>query len=75
MSGPLPIRVRYWRYGTPWLDYRIVSPKEMESILAGTGWRGRRFLMSDGSACVVVVEKLAGNGGVVSHARRRKLVV
>jgi SAM-dependent methyltransferase len=70
MSGQLRIRVRYRRYCTPWFDYLIVSPDEINAILAGTGWRVRRFLKSGGSVYVAVIEKLPRNVGVVSRARR-----
>jgi hypothetical protein len=30
----------------PWFDYLLVSPAEMKSILAGTGWRVREILTS-----------------------------
>ena len=39
MSGQLRIRVRYKIHTTPWFDYLFVSPKEMERIVSGTGWR------------------------------------
>ena len=59
MSGQLRFRVRYRRYCTPWFDYLIVSPEEMEAILTGTGWRVRRFLKSTGPIYVAVIEKLS----------------
>ena len=58
MSGQVRIRVRYRHYATPWFDYLIVSPKEMKAILAGTGWRVRRFLKSAGPVYMAVIEKL-----------------
>ncbi len=73
MSGQLRIRVRYRRYCTPWFDYLFVSPDEMKAILAGTGWRVRRFLKSDGFLYVAVIEKLRRSVRVVSLSRRRKL--
>jgi SAM-dependent methyltransferase len=73
MSGQLRIRVRYRRNCTPWFDYLIVSPKEMKAILAGTGWRVRRFLRSAGPSYVAVIEKLPRNVEVVSPVRQRKL--
>lgn len=38
MGGQLRLRIRYRDYKTPWFDYLIVSKKEMEEILDGTGW-------------------------------------
>jgi SAM-dependent methyltransferase len=39
MPGALRIRIRHQLYATPWFDYLIVSPDEMEHIVDGTGWR------------------------------------
>lgn len=58
MSGQLRLRVRYRGYCSPWFDYLIVSPEEMEAILAGTGWRVQRYLKSGGPMYVAVIEKL-----------------
>jgi hypothetical protein len=44
MPGQIRIRVRYHRYVTPWFDYLLVSPQEMEDILDGTGWRLARTI-------------------------------
>jgi len=68
LSGQLRIRIRYRRYCTPWIDYLMVSPEEMKAILAGTGWRVRRFLKSAGPGYVAVIEKLPHNVKVVSRA-------
>lgn len=58
MSGQLRLRVRYRQYCSPWFDYLIVSPDEMEAILAGTGWRVWRYLKSGGPMYGAVIEKL-----------------
>ena len=39
MSGQIRMRVRYKRFVTPWFDYLMVSPAEMDGLLEGTGWR------------------------------------
>lgn len=44
MPGQLTIRIRFRNYVTPWFEYLIVSKPEMESILAGTGWRMARCI-------------------------------
>jgi hypothetical protein len=38
MSGQIRMRARYKRYVTPWFDYLMVSPAEMEQLVEGTGW-------------------------------------
>lgn len=39
MPGQLKIRIRYLKYCTPYFDYLLVSPEEMEIIVRGTGWK------------------------------------
>jgi len=59
LPGRLRIRVRYLAYATPWFEYLLVSPDEMELVLSGTGWRAVRFIESDGPAYIAVIEKEA----------------
>ncbi len=58
MPGQLKIRVRYKRYVTPWFNYLIVSKREMEKILQGTGWKVKRFIDSTGSVYIAIIEKM-----------------
>jgi len=55
MPGELRIRVRFLKYVTPWFDYLIVSRKEMETLLKGTGWHVTRYLSSRGSTYAAVI--------------------
>ncbi|MFQ5871357.1 MAG: methyltransferase type 11, partial [Candidatus Geothermarchaeales archaeon] len=57
MPGQLRIRVRYRKHVTPWFDYLLVSKGEMEEILGGTGWGVRRYLDSEGSVYIAIIEK------------------
>lgn len=57
MAGQLRVRVRYKKYVTPWFDYLIVSKEEMENILVGTGWRVTKYLESDNSYYIAIIEK------------------
>lgn len=57
MSGQLRLRVRYKKYATPWFDYLIVSKAEMESILEGSGWAVNRYIDSDTSYYMAVIDK------------------
>jgi len=59
MPGELTIRVRYKKYMTPWFDYLIVSKKEMKRILEGTGWRIKRFVDSQSSVYIGIIEKIS----------------
>jgi hypothetical protein len=56
MPGQIRIRVRYRDASTPWFDYLMVSPAELERLLDGTGWRLARTLASD-DTYVAIVEK------------------
>jgi SAM-dependent methyltransferase len=38
LPGQLRIRVRYMTYATPWFDYLLASPRQMRTLLRGTGW-------------------------------------
>jgi SAM-dependent methyltransferase len=60
LAGGLRIRVRYQDSCTPWFDYLIVSRREMEAILDGTGWRVMRYIDSGGSSYVAVIEQVEG---------------
>lgn len=57
MAGQLRLRVRYKKYCTTWLDYLMVSKKELKHILEGTGWKVSRFIDSDGSQYIAIIEK------------------
>ena len=57
MAGQLRLRIRHRGYATPWFDYLIVSPDEMEKLLAGTGWRLARLVEGDADVYAAVIEK------------------
>jgi len=57
MSGQVRIRVRYRTFSTPWFDYLLVSKREMERIVAGTGWRIERFINSTGPQYIAIIQK------------------
>jgi SAM-dependent methyltransferase len=44
MPGQIRFRLRYRNLETPWFDYLFVSPREMERLLAGTGWHIHRII-------------------------------
>jgi SAM-dependent methyltransferase len=53
----LRYRVRWRRYATPWFRYLMLSPREMERLVAGSGWRVLRFIEDETSRYVAVLEK------------------
>jgi 2-polyprenyl-3-methyl-5-hydroxy-6-metoxy-1,4-benzoquinol methylase len=57
MAGQLRLRVRFGKFVGRWFDYLIVSKKEMEEVMKGTGWKIKEYMDSDGSAYVAVIEK------------------
>jgi SAM-dependent methyltransferase len=57
MGGQLRIRVRYRRIKGPWFDYLFLSPRELTSILEGTGWVVAERIESKGAAYAVVLAK------------------
>ena len=57
MAGQLRLRIRHRSYKTPWFDYLIVSPAEMEQLLAGSGWHLARLIEGDADVYAAVIEK------------------
>jgi len=55
MGGQVRIRIRYQMKKTPYFDYLLASPEEMESILEGTGWRMTRRIDGDGAGIYIAV--------------------
>lgn len=60
MPGQLRIRIRYGSYMTPWFDYLLVSKAEMKKILKGSGWKIKKFIDSDDSMYIAIIEKESG---------------
>jgi SAM-dependent methyltransferase len=54
MAGEARFRVRYGTTATPWMDWLLVSPREMEVIVAGTGWRLRHVLHEEANYVGVI---------------------
>jgi hypothetical protein len=57
MAGQLRVRIRFRKCVGRWFDYLIVSKREMEEILKGTGWKIREFIDSSDSGYIAVIEK------------------
>ncbi len=58
MPGQLKIRIRLEKYIGDWFDYLLVSKKEMQDILKDTGWKVKKFIDSEKSTYIAVIEKL-----------------
>ena len=60
MSGQIRMRCRYKRFATPWFDYLMVSPAEMEALLDGTGWRiSKQYQVAGGRLYAAIIERTA----------------
>jgi SAM-dependent methyltransferase len=57
LGGQLRIRVRYRDVGTPWFDYCLFSPTELEEVLTGTGWNLERALNDDPPLYIAVLTR------------------
>lgn len=57
LPGQVRIRYRYKRYKDNWFDYLFVSEKEMEEIVAGTGWRIDLYIESDDARYIAILDK------------------
>ena len=57
-AGYYRFRIRYRKYVTPWLEWLLVSKKEMRDLLVDTGWRVNSFLGSpDSPAYHAIIDK------------------
>jgi SAM-dependent methyltransferase len=60
MSGQIRMRARYKRFVTPWFDYLMVSPAEMEALLDGTGWRiAKQYQGAGARLYTAIIERTA----------------
>ncbi|MHB8103921.1 MAG: hypothetical protein ACYDG5_00065 [Dehalococcoidales bacterium] len=57
MAGQIRFRVRYQKNATPYFDYLMVSKDEMKNILEGTGWRANKFIDSESSMYMAIIDK------------------
>lgn len=57
LGGQLRLRVRHRQSATPWFDYLLVSPAEMEQLAAEGGWRLTRTIGDGDEYYVGVLEK------------------
>lgn len=59
LSGQTRIRVRFEKTVTRWIEFLIVSKEEMKQLINGTGWKISRFIDSENSGYVAIIEKVA----------------
>jgi SAM-dependent methyltransferase len=57
LPGTIRIRIRFAQHATPWLEWLFVSPRELERIVAGTGWRMTKLVKRDAPQYVAILER------------------
>src|SRR3989344_542766 len=57
MGGQIRMRVRHGKLASPWFDYLFVSQKELKQLIAGTGWKVKKFINDRGNPSYGVVLK------------------
>ncbi|QGN07357.1 methyltransferase domain-containing protein [Halorhabdus sp. CBA1104] len=57
LPGALRMRTRYKTYATPWFDYLLVSPTEMDHVLEATGWTRTETWEGDDGLYTAMLEK------------------
>ncbi len=57
MPGQIRLRLRFKKDIGDWFDYLMISKKEMKEILKNTGWKVKKFIDSDDSQYVALIEK------------------
>jgi hypothetical protein len=57
MPGEMRLRIRYKKYVTPWIDYFMLSPEELEGFLTEAGWYIEHLDEGDDGLYLVVMGK------------------
>ena len=57
LPGQIRLRVRFGRLISPWFDYLLVSPTEMEMLLKGSDWEIERLIGSGEPTYYAVIRK------------------
>jgi hypothetical protein len=57
LSGQVRIRIRYMKYITPWIDFLLLAPKEMEMLVKGTGWQVSKVIKDRDGLYIAIIEK------------------
>jgi len=58
MAGQLRIRVKFKKIVGSWMDYLLVSKKELKEILKNTGWKIKKTIDSKNTKYIAVIEKV-----------------
>ena len=73
MSGQIRLRIRYHKYASPWFDYLMASPEEMQDLVKDTPWRVAEILGDTAPAGAIawqVARRFVARAGLASSAMR-----
>jgi hypothetical protein len=57
MGGQIRMRVRFGKIVGEWFDYLLVSPEEMEKIIAVSRWQIKKFIESEQAQYFAIINK------------------
>jgi len=58
LPGQIRLRLRYRHLTSPWMEWLFLSPRELETLIEGTGWRiGRILPAKDSGEYAAILEK------------------
>lgn len=57
LPGQIRLRVRFGKLKSPWFDYLLVSPKEMENLLKGSDWHIEQLIGSGEPGYFAILRK------------------
>ncbi len=57
LPGQIRLRVRFGKIVGEWMDYLLVSPREMEQVLKGSGWEIERLIGTGEPGYFAVIRK------------------
>jgi SAM-dependent methyltransferase len=58
MPGQIRLRVRFGKIIGEWMDYLLVSPKEMEAVLKGSEWEIEQLIGSGAPSYFAIIRKM-----------------
>ena len=57
LAGQVRLRLRYRHRTSPWMEWLFLSPRELEGLLEGTGWRLGRVLTGELRQYAAIIDK------------------
>jgi SAM-dependent methyltransferase len=69
LPGQIRIRIRFRDLVGPWMDYPMVSPNELNAIVAPTRWRVAQVLESEDTYVAILAKSKDSTAGAASTAK------